>query len=337
MTIARLVVVALLATTAAPAHAQSAEAEMLFRDGKRLIKEGKIAEGCDKLEASNRLESSVGTLLNLADCREQNHQLTTAWATFRKAASLANVANDSKREAEARRRASALEPRLSYLTISVPDSIHVEGLKIARNGALVDPALWNQAVPVDVGTYDITGQAPGYEQWTTRVQVEGEGKTTNIQVPHFKSLAEVTKVDSPPKTAPTKSREAASAPEEPDDQPAAVGTFTGLRKVAIGLGGVGVIGVVAGVMFGLKTNDLAKQSDAICPTAACSDQHAVDLNHDARTHAVMTNVAFGVGGAALVGATVLWFVGAPAHVGERVSVVPKLDGGSTGLTLVGSF
>src|ERR1044071_9787666 len=57
---------------AAPlARAQSAEAEALFRDGRALIKAGKLASGCDRLAASERLESSVGTLLNLGDCREK--------------------------------------------------------------------------------------------------------------------------------------------------------------------------------------------------------------------------------------------------------------------------
>ena len=96
MTIARLAITMVVAASSTTARAQSAEAEMLFREGKRLIKDGKIAEGCDKLEASDRIESSVGTLLNLADCREKNQQLATAWATFRKAA--ASAKNESCRQ-----------------------------------------------------------------------------------------------------------------------------------------------------------------------------------------------------------------------------------------------
>src|ERR1700733_8879705 len=77
MTIAKLAAIAIVAALAAPARAQSAEADVLFREGKQLLKAGNIAEACDKLDASDRLESSVGTLLNLADCREKNHQLAT--------------------------------------------------------------------------------------------------------------------------------------------------------------------------------------------------------------------------------------------------------------------
>jgi len=75
----------LIIASPTPARAQSAEAEVLFREGKRLMKEGKLAEACDKLEASDRLESSIGTLLNLADCREKNKQLVSAWLAFHKA------------------------------------------------------------------------------------------------------------------------------------------------------------------------------------------------------------------------------------------------------------
>src|SRR5262245_36758792 len=129
MTIVRWLVLCGVMLAALPAHAQSVEAEVLFRDGKKLMKEGKLAEACDKFEASDRLESSVGTLLNLADCREKNGQLASAWIAFRKAATVAKQAgNDAKREAEARRRASALEGKLSYLTIAVPEGSRVAGL-----------------------------------------------------------------------------------------------------------------------------------------------------------------------------------------------------------------
>src|SRR5690606_10533025 len=79
---------------AAAAHAQAAEAEVLFRDGRKLIKAGKLAEGCDKIAASERLESSVGALLNLGDCREKLGELASAWAAFRKAEARAKHAGN---------------------------------------------------------------------------------------------------------------------------------------------------------------------------------------------------------------------------------------------------
>ena len=47
---------------------QDAAAETLFREGKALGTDGKIAEACPKFEASLELDRSLGTLLNLADC-----------------------------------------------------------------------------------------------------------------------------------------------------------------------------------------------------------------------------------------------------------------------------
>ena len=132
------------------AHAQSAEAEALFREGKRLVKQGKLAEGCDKIAASEKLEASVGTLLNLGDCREKQGQLASAWAAFKEAEGLARRdGNDEKRLAEARRRSAALEPKLSSLEIDVQR--RAPGMTIKRGDDAIDPAAWNTAVPVDPG------------------------------------------------------------------------------------------------------------------------------------------------------------------------------------------
>ena len=51
MTLARRVLLLLLATTTV-ASAQSPAAESLFREGRALIKQGMLQDGCDKLESS---------------------------------------------------------------------------------------------------------------------------------------------------------------------------------------------------------------------------------------------------------------------------------------------
>ena len=338
MTVERLTLVAILiaAGTAAAQPSDTVGAEALFREGKRLLKDGKTAEACDKFAASEHLDRGIGTLLNLADCREKNHQLATSWATFLEAASAARSAGDTKRETEARTRASALEPHLSYLTISVPDASKVEGLVIKRGDQIVDPALWNQGVPIDTGAYEISGQAPGHEPWSTRVQINGEAQRASVEVPRFKQLADMTKAVA--KIDPPKSAAPEQGDDEGSDQPAAEShTFTPLRYGAVASAAVGVIAVTGGIVVGLKARDYQHQSDAICPGATCSDPQGLDLNSKARSNLVTSEILFGVGGAAIAGAAVMWFVGAPHVASDRVSVIPNVTPSHAGLAVIGHF
>lgn len=336
---------ALLMISAPAARAQSVEAEALFRDGKRLIKEGKLAEGCDKLEASDRLESSVGTELNLGDCREKNKQLASAWAAFLKAASNAKKAgNDKDREKEARSRAAKLESRLSYLTISVPEASKVDGLTISRNGVAIDAALWNTGVPVDEGTYEITGQAPGHEAWSTKVTLTGEGAKESVEVPRFKAIEDLVPHEDPDGgKLPPGGGDGAKLPP-PDEDPVSTrdtpGMFTMQRKIAVGVGVVGLVGIAGSVVFGLKAKDLQSQADELCPESACGDPMAISLNEDAQSAALKSNIFLGVGIAGVAGAVVLWFLGgpdAPAEDGDEVSFVPVVSSDQVGVSVGGNW
>ena len=310
-------------------------AEALFREGKRLMKEGKLAEACDKFDASERLDESVGTLLNLGDCREKTGKLATAWATFLKAASQARSAGDQPRETEARSRASALEPRLSYLTISVPDANRVEGLVIKRDDVTIDPALWNQGVPIDAGAYEISGQAPGHEPWSTKVSIQGEAQKASVEVPRFKQLADLSKaVTAKPAPVPV----APHTDDRDDDEVRRVapGRWTTLRKTSVVVAAVGVASLAGGLGFGLEAKSLERQANAICPDTTCGDAHALSLNRSAQHDALASDVLFCVGGAAVAGAAVLWFVGAP-HAAERVTLAPVVTHDRVGIAFAHSF
>jgi hypothetical protein len=330
----------------APASAQSPEAETLFREGKRLLKQGDIAEACDKFEASDRLEPSAGTKLNLADCREKNGQLATAWSTFIKAASAAKRTDkDGKREAEARKRAAALEPRLVHLTIKVTDDSRVDGLTIKRNDAAVDEELWNQRVPIDPDEYTITAEAPGHEPWTQKIAIRKKDKS--IEVPRLEPAEETANTDST-----SKSDDADEKPERDDDdadddrkskrrkkvRTESPSTFTGLRKGAIAFAVVGLAAGGAGIAYGVRANDLSDQSDAICPDTSCSDAHGVDLNKQARRSALFANIGFAAGGAFVATAVVMWIVGAPSEPrAERVTVTPTVGSEQLGFAVGGRF
>ncbi|HET7502597.1 MAG TPA: hypothetical protein VFK02_16365 [Kofleriaceae bacterium] len=173
-------------TATAPAGAQSAEAEGLFNDGNKLMAQGQIAAACDAFEASNHIEPRAGTLIRLGECREQNHQLASAWSAYKDA--LTRV-KDPKKRAYATARAAALEPRISRLTVAVPAESRIEGLALTRGGKPLDPVLWNRALTVDGGDYVITARARGREDWRATAHVAIESDKVAIDVPRLKELS----------------------------------------------------------------------------------------------------------------------------------------------------
>lgn len=170
------------------AHAQpaGAQAEVLFRQGITLKDEGKFGEACAAFDASAKLEPAITTLLNRADCREQNGQLATAWGLFLDAERQTRAATDPPTQQlhlVAIEHAAKLEPRLSRLTVKVPDDSQIPQLEILRGAVPVDVGAWNHPLPVDGGNYTITARAPGYEPWHTTIEVAPEGDTQEVVVP----------------------------------------------------------------------------------------------------------------------------------------------------------
>jgi hypothetical protein len=321
------IALAVVLAAAAPARAQSAEAETLFREGKRLMKKGQTARACDKFDAADRLEPTAGTEINLADCREKNGQLATAWATFVKTAATAKHNADTAREAEARRRAAAIEPRLVYLTISVPEESRIEGLVIKRNDTVLDEGLWDQRVPVDPDEYTIAAEAPGRERWSTSVLVKTKNK--KVEVPILDRRPEAPRA--------TTGRVAAEPVEAAAPTPSAEpSSFTGQRKVALVVAAVGVAMIGGGVGFGVRAGTVEDQANRTCPDAACSDAHAVDLNKTARRNALYANIGFAAGGAAIVTAAVLWWTGSPRRA-DAIAIVPTVDAGHVGVSFARGF
>jgi hypothetical protein len=307
------------------ARAQSAEAEVLFRDGRKLIQAGKLAQGCDKIEASDRLESSVGALLNLGDCREKLGELASAWAAFRKAESQAKHAgNDEKRRAEARRRAAALEPRLVYLVLQIDRP--ASGLVVRRDDAPVDAALWNTAVPIDPGTYEISAAAPGFLPWRTRVAIDARLRRRVVSIPELEA--------EPPAAAPVAAARAPAAPATAVHAraPRRSTTWTTSRKVSAVAAAAGAGALGAGAFFGWRARSLAERADRRCPDVMCGDPTGLSLNADARAAASTANILYAAGGAAALTAAVLWFAGKPGDTAIRPGVA-----GHAGISLVGRF
>ena len=104
----------------ASAQSDSAAARALFAEGRQLMSAEKYTEACPKLEESLRLDPGMGTQFNLAHCWEKLGRSASAWAMFLDVAAAARAGNQPQREAAAKERAAALEPKLTRLRVVVP-------------------------------------------------------------------------------------------------------------------------------------------------------------------------------------------------------------------------
>jgi tetratricopeptide (TPR) repeat protein len=181
------------------ANADAAQAEALFKQGKDLMAQNRHAEACAAFDASQRLDPTLATLMNQANCREANGQLATAWSLFLEAERQTR-GKDPAANATVVARAAKLEARVSKLVIVVAAKSRIAGLEVQRDGKPVEPDLWSRALPIDGGTYTISARAPNRETWSVAVTIANEADTKTVEVPVLVDPA--ARVAPPPAPAP---------------------------------------------------------------------------------------------------------------------------------------
>ncbi|HEX3850304.1 MAG TPA: hypothetical protein VHW01_05020 [Polyangiaceae bacterium] len=289
----------------------AAKARALFSEARKLVDQGNYPAACGKFEESLRLNVGLGTQFNLADCWEHVGRTASALALFEGVSASARAAGQTERERVAQERADALEPRLVRLVLDV----RAKDAKLAlrRNQQPVERWNWGTAVPVDPGAYVIEASAPGKKTWTTRITIpETATETISVTIPPLEEASaqcDVPVAAAEPALKPIAATQAPHAPAPLMEQ----SPQRSARRVGytLALAGAGVAAVGVGAILGLEyksKNDDAKQ---ICPAGVgCSnadiDSHA-SLVSDAKTFRTWSFVGFGVGGAALAAAAVLYF------------------------------
>lgn len=182
-------------TAAAPARADVAAAEALFKEGMDLMEAGNYKAACPKLEESQRLDPGVGTLYNLARCYEKTNRLASAWSRYLEASQEAERRDEPRRAEAARRHAKRLEPDLYRLVILVPKNSRVDGLAVERGGVAVGEGAWGARVPVDEGDVVVSASAEGYESWATTIQIGGDKKMRIVEIPRLTRAPDVPEPD----------------------------------------------------------------------------------------------------------------------------------------------
>jgi tetratricopeptide (TPR) repeat protein len=109
------------------------------------------------------------------------------------------------------------------------------------------------------------------------------------------------------------------------------------RKLALGVGAAGGVGVALGVVLGLRARSLEGDAYKLCPMESCDrPDEANVLIERGQSSARYSNVAFGVGGAAILGAAALWLTGARAER-KPVTIVPRRSSDFVGLAALLRF
>jgi hypothetical protein len=280
---------------AEPSADDRAVARSLFDDGRNLMKEGRYAEACPKLEESQRLDGGVGTLFNLADCFEHIGRFASAWAAFAEAADLAKRAGHEDREAAARDRANQLVPKLTKIHVHMAMPLP-PGLELHYDDKPLSTAILDTDMPVDPGDHRIKASAPGKVPAEQMVHVETASAIAQIDLPMLADAPDVPVTPIGPQPVDTGLQTDGSSWQKP-------------AAIAVGVGAL--VGIGIGTIFGLKASSDWSDAQKSCTDKKC-DATGYSKWQDSRSAATIGTVGF-VAGGVLAAAAVLLFVTAPSE------------------------
>jgi hypothetical protein len=328
-----LAVLALSLASAAPAHAQQAAiADELYKQGQKLMEQGKVHEACEKFKASQEADPAIGTLINLALCHEKEGKTASSWDEFNEAALQAQKAGQRDREKYAHEHADALEKQLHKLVIIVADK--PDDVVVKLDGKQFKAGVLGTPLPLDPGEHELEVSAPRKKTWMQKVQLGPDAVTQNVSVPKLEDEPETPKPTGP---APGSNR-------VDGDRPVRTGsTGNTQRIIGFAVGGVGLI--AAGVAVYYELTALSRDRDSKDPSVtnpqnlpnctACQ-QNATDIHNQAKSAELYAIVSSGVAVAALTTGIVL-VVTAPTGVpkdatGMHITPTFSAHGGGGALT-----
>jgi hypothetical protein len=260
----------LTANTAWGQVSDKAIAEALFQDGRRLMAEGRLAEGCAKLEQSQRADPQIGTLLNVAVCHEQLGRTASAWAEFLDAEAQASRSGQAERAAFAREGVQRLQGQLSKLVLRTDQK--TSGLTIVFDSKPFDASMLNTPLPVDPGEHRLEASAPGKKTLTLFLTVAAGPAEVICDIPPLQDLPPTVVVIPTPVAQPPASPPPAAPPpatQPPDSAEPASGSVPTWAWVSLGVGMAGIVtGTVTGSMALSKATELKADCgvDKVCPS-----------------------------------------------------------------------
>jgi tetratricopeptide (TPR) repeat protein len=302
---------------APPALATSTKEQVLtlYNQGKELLDAGKTAEACQAFESAKRLDfSAINLILRLGDCYERLGRTASAYSQYQQAASLAAAAKDARRST-AEERVAAVEPRLARVVVVLAPG--AAGVTVRRNGEIVAADRLGKPEPIDPGRYTFEATASGKKAWNASRDV-APATTYAVEIPALEPAASAARQVASP------SPEAPSSPR---------------RAIGIALGGVGLVGVGVGAVFGVMALSklAASKANGHCDVDSFCDDTGFQLRRDAQDAGTVSTVTLALGATAAVAGAVLWITAPssakaapPAPKTSSISLLSRVRAGAAG-------
>jgi hypothetical protein len=255
----------------------SAVAQALFEQARDDMKRGEYPAACPKLEESQRLDPSNGTLLNLVLCEEATGKVASAWLHVHDLAD--RLPPDDDRRPIAERKLVALSSRVPRLAVRL-ESAAPAGTRVLLDDIELRPSSLGVPIPIDPGSHKLVVEAPGRPELSAQVTIAEAQQLEWTAQAAPPEMASGVPASSPP-VVPSRAPDASHLP----------------RWVPWTTLGVGVAALVTGGVLAALTLDRRATVLRDCPQKQCSDSSALATAADGQRLLVGTFVALGVGAA----------------------------------------
>jgi hypothetical protein len=355
--VARFPLLLLCATLTATGQ-ENAVVESLLSNGKKQVAAGDLEAGCRSFEQAIQAQQKANLPkhprlhINLANCREQQGRLASAWAEYIEAQRLSRTlleqdASEKKRLEYIDKKLKKLEPRLSFLLVVMEKKI--PELEVTRNGVAIPEEV---KIPVDPGEYLLVAKAPGYQPWSSKISFKKEGSTETIKIPPLVKEPTAAASANPPAasaSAPPPPQASASAPASAPASGVTTGVgvsteppllASGSTRATAGwiVGGAGLLVSGIGLFLGSRAISTYQEAKTLCPERKLCSPEAMELRKRADSQANVANLVVGGGLVALgVGTYLLLTSSSAPHQGRGPRGGPWVSGNGAGFLVQEQF
>ena len=189
----------------------------------------------------------------------------------------------------------------------------LSAVKVTMDGEVLAERLEGSALSIDPGEHTFTFETAGQPPVTKKLVMQ-ESQKDRREVITFGTATTATT------GAPTTTGGLPSTPPPGMEESQGMGTQ---KILAIVAGGIGVVGLGLGTVFGVMANSQKNAAQSACPNNPCATQDGVSKWSDAGSTGNISTIGFIVGGVGVAGAAVLWFT-APSSSSAQVGVGPGL-------------